>query len=136
MVSLRILIADDEPWIRTGLKSALQRHEGIEIVAEAENGKEAVHLAELSRPDVVLMDIAMPEMSGLEATRRIKSMQPHVKVVILTVHRESAYVCAARAFGADAFILKKLMVTELMRTIERVCSEKPSREAPAFIQHA
>ncbi|KAA3644199.1 MAG: DNA-binding response regulator [Chloroflexi bacterium] len=101
---VRVLITDDQSAARQGLKALLARIQDIEVVGEATNGQEAVDLAAVYQPDVVLMDIKMPKMDGLEATQRIKSKCPAVNVVILTLH--SKYRQQALAAGADAFLLK------------------------------
>lgn len=101
---VRVLIADDKRSARQGLKALLARIPKIEVVGEAANGQEAVDLAAVHQPDVVLMDAQMPEMDGLEATRRIKSQWPAVKIIILTLHPQ--YRQRALAAGADAFLLK------------------------------
>ena len=99
-----MLIADDKRSARQGLNALLSRIPEIEVVAEATNGQEAVALTAVHHPDVVLMDVQMPEMDGLEATRRLKSQAPQVKIIMLTIHPQ--YRRQALAAGADAFLLK------------------------------
>ena len=101
---VRVLIADDRPGTRQGLRALLNFLPQVEIVAEAANGHESVDLAAKYRPDVVLMDMQMPMMDGLEATRRIKELRPTVKIIALTIHTK--YRAEALAAGVDVFLLK------------------------------
>ena len=100
----RILIADDQRSARKGLRALLALCSEVEVIGEAMDGQEAVNLTATRQPDVVIMDVRMPVMDGLEATRRIKSQTPGVKVVVLTLHAE--YQAAALAAGADVFLVK------------------------------
>lgn len=102
---LRILIADDRPTTRRGLRALLTILPQVEIVAEAANGQESVDMVAEYAPDVVLMDMQMPVMDGVEATRRIKEQWPAVRVIVLTLHPR--YRSQALAAGADAFLLKE-----------------------------
>src|SRR6266508_4244902 len=111
-----ILISDDNQVFRGEMKRLLERTQEV-CVAEAEDGEEALRLAQELRPEVVLMDIVMPRMDGLEATRRIKAAQPETKVIILTIHDEEPYRKAAHESGADAFLLKETAAAELIPTI-------------------
>ena len=113
--TIRILIADDRTPSRYGLKALLDTEAEIELVGEAADGREVVHLVEEYRPDVVLMDIRMPEMNGLEATRIIKDRWPEVRVIMLTLH--PSYQSDALAAGADAFLLKGCEAEELLEEI-------------------
>jgi len=117
-MSLSILLVDDDQLIRKAVKRLLEEERKVCLV-EAGDGAEAVGIAQVLRFDVVLMDIAMPRMDGLEATRRIKAVQPQTRVVILTAHDEEPYRKAARESGADAFLAKKRMVSELIPMITR-----------------
>lgn len=112
---VRVLIADDKRSARQGLKALLARIPEIEVVAEAVNGQEAVDLTAVRQPDVILMDAQMPGMDGLEATRRIKSQWPAVKIIILTLHPQ--YRQRALAAGADAFLLKGGTAESLWNTV-------------------
>ncbi len=111
-----ILLVDDDQLIREAVKRLLKEERDV-YLAEAGDGAEAVRIAQELHFDVVLMDIAMPRMDGLEATRRIKAVQPQTKVVILTAHEEEPYRKAARESGADVFIAKKRMVSEVIPMI-------------------
>ena len=112
---VRVLIADDKRSARQGLKALLARLPEIEVVGEAANGQEAMDLTAVYQPDVVLMDAQMPVMDGLEATRRIKSQWPKVKIIILTIHPQCRR--QALAAGADAFLLKGGMAESLWNTV-------------------
>ena len=118
---VRVLIADDKRSARQGLKALLARIPEIEVVGEAVNGQEAVELTAVHQPDVVLMDAQMPKMDGLEATRRIKSQWPAVKIIILTIHPQCRR--QALAAGADAFLLKdgttELLWNNVLQTKEK-----------------
>jgi NarL family two-component system response regulator LiaR len=103
---IRILIADDHPVVRNGLRSFLETYPGIEIVAEAENGAQAVELAGELVPDVVLMDLLMPEMNGVEAIERIKSVSPSTCIVVLTSYPDDEYLFPAIRAGALGYLLK------------------------------
>ncbi len=112
---VRIVIADDQPRARQGLQALLTTWPEIEVVGKATNGQEAVRLVEQCQPDVVLMDIRMPVMDGLEATHLIKSRWPQVRVVALTMY--ATYRTDALAAGADVFLLKGGPVNDLLNAI-------------------
>lgn len=112
---VRVLIADDKRSARQGLKALLARIPEIEVVGEAANGQEAMEVTAVYHPDVVLMDIHMPKMDGLEATQHIKSQLPQVKIIILTIHPQ--YRQQALAAGADAFLLKGGTAESLWNTV-------------------
>ena len=111
----RVLIADDRPRSRSGLKALLALRSEIQVVGEAANGQEAVRLVEELQPDVVLMDVKMPVMDGLAATRLIKERWPEVKVIVLTIH--AGYRADALAAGADAFLVKGCPAEDLVKAI-------------------
>jgi DNA-binding NarL/FixJ family response regulator len=115
-----LLIVDDDPRIRGYIKDLLGVETGIQVLGEAEDGEEGFDMARELRPAVVLMDLAMPRAGGLEALRRTKRELPGTKVIVVTVHGEEAYRRAAFAFGADAFIIKKRLQTELLSTLRRI----------------
>ena len=124
-MTVRVLLADDHTMLRQSLRRSLVEA-GIDVVAEAGNGLEAVKLAEEHRPDVVLMDVSMPQMDGIEATRQVRSRAPGVQVVILTMHAEDDLLREALRSGAVGYMVKDCTVDEIVDTITRVAgSEEP-----------
>jgi DNA-binding NarL/FixJ family response regulator len=117
-----ILIVDDNSRLRALIRRITTQKPALQVVGEAEDGAEAIRLVHLLQPDIVLMDLVMPQVNGLEAMRQIKVEHPETKVIIMTVHTEDAYRRTAEANGADAFLLKKTLMTTLLPTIRRVCS--------------
>src|SRR3954462_4027663 len=111
---MRVLLVDDQALFREGLSALLQAHD-IQIVGEGRNGREGFELAQKERPDLVLMDLAMPEMGGLAATRLIKAAAPEVRVVILTASEDDADLFEAIKSGAQGYILKSTKADELSR---------------------
>lgn len=124
-----ILIVDDNHGVRDALTRILQKGPEFRVVGEAVDGSEALELARSLSPDVVLMDLAMPRVDGLEATRRIKVERPETKIIILTRYPEDAYRKAAAQSGADAFLPKGIRLVELLATIRQVIQGGPEREA-------
>jgi DNA-binding NarL/FixJ family response regulator len=124
-VSIRLLIADDHALVRSGLRSMLEREPGIEIVGEARNGREAVELCRSSRPDLVLMDVRMPEMDGLEATRAIKRELPETGVLMVTMHENRDYMLEANKAGAAGYVLKDAARDELVGAVRHVARHAP-----------
>ncbi len=120
MSPIRVLIADDHRLFRQGLRQICETVGGFEVVGEAENGQEAVELAQRLRPDVVLMDIRMPVMDGVEATRRITACAPSVRIIILTMYRQDQYVFEAIKAGARGYLLKDIDEQELMDAVRAV----------------
>jgi len=117
MHRVRVLIADDHTLVRQGLRSLLQAESDIEIVGEAETGRQAVRLAASLRPDVVLMDIAMPLLSGLEATRQIVKRVPSSRVLILSSYSDDEYVHQLAEAGGAGYLLKQSTYTDVVRAI-------------------
>jgi DNA-binding NarL/FixJ family response regulator len=117
---IRLLIADDHTLVRAGLRALLQNVTDIQVVAEACNGREALDLVEKLRPDVVLMDIAMAELNGLEAARRIASERPNTRVIMLSMHASEEYVVQALRAGASGYLLKNAGASELEKAIKHV----------------
>ncbi|MEP7357315.1 MAG: response regulator transcription factor, partial [Anaerolineales bacterium] len=120
MDKLRVLIADDHPLFREGLTAVLGHQANIELVGEAADGLEAVAQALALLPDIVLMDIQMPGLSGIEATRRIVRASPHIGVIMLTMAADDDSVFAAMRAGARGYILKGADKAEVLRTLEAV----------------
>jgi len=116
-MSTRVLLVDDVEQVRWDLRTALSFSEDLEIVGEAADGLEALHLAETLRPDVILLDLAMPLMDGYEATRMIKALCPSCRIVAFTVHAyDEARLKAARS-GVDAFLIKGVPIQKIIETI-------------------
>jgi DNA-binding NarL/FixJ family response regulator len=111
------MIVDDHQIVRDGLKAILHNEEGIGVIAEAENGRNALRLINELRPDIVIMDIAMPDMNGLDATRRISSEYPDIKVLILSMHHDKRMVIEVLNAGAQGYLLKECASDELLRAI-------------------
>lgn len=120
---IRILIAEDQQLVRQGL-AALLKTEEVEIVGEAEDGVAALEMARVLKPDIVLMDLSMPTLDGVEATRRLKRASPQIRVLILTIANCERRVAEALAAGADGYALKKTGHAELMTAIAAVCAGK------------
>jgi DNA-binding NarL/FixJ family response regulator len=116
---IRLLIADDHALVRQGLRGILEREPDIEIVGEAHNGREAVDLCRALSPNLVLMDVRMPEMDGLEATRAIKHERPEVGVLMVTMHDNQDYMREATKAGAAGYVLKDAPRDELIGAVRR-----------------
>ncbi len=117
---IKVILADDHAILRQGLRSLLAHEERLEIIAEASDGREAIQLAEEMHPDVIIMDIAMPGLNGLEATRQIRKRNPEIKVIMLSMHAEDIYVIQALQAGAHAYVHKKAVFQEMMLAINAV----------------
>lgn len=117
---IRVVLVDDHPVVRLGLSALIDSEPGMEVVGKGSNGLEGVQLAEALKPDVVVMDISMPEMDGLEATRRIRSGGAGVQVLILTVHAQERYLFPVLKAGAAGYVLKSTVDTELLDAIRTV----------------
>jgi len=128
---IKVLLVDDEGLVRSGFRALLDAEEGIEVVGEAADGAEAVERARATRPDVVLMDIRMPKLDGIQATRQISATRglQHVRVLILTTYDTDAYVFEGLQAGASGFLLKDAGPTELLQAI-RVVAAGDSLLAP------
>jgi len=120
MNRIRVLLAEDHTIVREGLRSLLEGEADIEVIGEAEDGREAVQKVEQLHPDVVVMDITMPALNGLEATRQIKKLFPGVKVLILTMHANEEYVFQILRAGASGYVVKQAAVPELISAIQAV----------------
>jgi two-component system, NarL family, response regulator NreC len=121
----RVLLADDHSVVRQGLRVWLERSGTVEVVAEAADGREAVRLAEELAPDIVLMDIAMPLLNGIEATAQITRKNPQTKVIILSVHADESYILRALNAGAKGYLLKEATENDLLPAVRSVQLGKP-----------
>lgn len=120
MERIRVLIADDHTLVREGLRALLEGQGDFEVIAEASNGREAVERAIQLRPDVVLMDIGMPELDGLAATRQIVRTRPGIRILVLTVHETEDYFFRVLEVGAHGFLVKDAASTELVAAVRAV----------------
>jgi two-component system, NarL family, response regulator LiaR len=119
---IKVLLADDHVIVREGTKELVQRQPDMEVVAEASDGVEAVELSRLYRPDVIVMDIAMPNMNGIEATKQIKKILPSTAVLILTAYDSDQYIMALLEAGAAGYLLKNVRGNQLIEAIRAVFS--------------
>ena len=117
---IRILLADDHAVVRQGFKMILAAQPDMEIVGEAGNGREAVEAAENLKPDVVVMDVAMPELNGIEATRRLADSSPRTRVLALSMHKDSVYVREILRAGARGYLLKDAIASDLLAAVRAV----------------
>ena len=124
-MAVTVLIVDDNAQLRALMREIVAEESDLHVVGEAADGVEAMRLIQELRPDIVLLDLVMPQVNGLEVLRWIKAEHPKIKVIIVTVHDEDAYRQAAEASGADAFLLKKTLGTVLLPTVRRVCGSMP-----------
>src|SRR6266550_4201256 len=121
-MKIHILLADDHTILRAGLKMMLNAQPDMEVVGEAQDGRQALHEAQRLQPDIILMDITMPDMNGIEATRQIKKLVPEVKVLVLTMHENEEYVFQALRAGASGYMLKEAADTELITALHVIRS--------------
>lgn len=120
MKKIRVLLVDDHAILREGIKALLEKQDNIEVVAEAGDGREAIPKAAQFRPDVVVLDISMPTMDGLESTRQMKRDNPDIKVLVLTMHDNEEYFFQLLRAGASGYVTKKSVSRELVSAIEAV----------------
>jgi DNA-binding NarL/FixJ family response regulator len=118
--SMRVLLADDHVLVRAGIRALLDKLSDVQVVAEANDGREALALIEIHQPEVVIMDVAMPGLNGLEATARIGREFPHVRVIILSMHANEEYVQQALRVGAAGYLLKDAAMVELEVALKTV----------------
>ncbi|MGE5322954.1 MAG: response regulator transcription factor [Actinomycetota bacterium] len=124
MSKVRILIADDHGIVRKGLRLQLEQNPDFEVVGEAADGREALRLTEELTPNVVVMDIAMPNLNGIQATAQIAKRNPHTSVIILSMHSDESYLTRALASGAKGYLLKGSADVDLNRAVEAVAQGK------------
>ena len=120
MGKIRVLLADDHILVREGTRRLLEREEDLKVVGEAGDGEEAVELVDKLKPDVALIDIAMPKLNGIEATKKIKALSPSTAVLILTAYDDDQYIFALLEAGAAGYLLKDVRSTQLIEAIRQV----------------
>lgn len=133
MPAIRLLLADDHVMLRQGTLAMLAREPDLTVVGEANDGAEAMRLAEVLRPDIVVMDVRMPGVNGIEATRQIRARLPEVQVLVLTAHDDDEYVFALLEAGASGYLLKTAPVSELVKAIRDVAAGE-SAMAPSIVR--
>jgi DNA-binding NarL/FixJ family response regulator len=129
--NVRILIADDHGIVRSGLKLLLDRQADLEVVAEAEDGVDALAKALSERPDLAILDVTMPRMTGLQATHEIKKQAPEVQVLILSMHEDERYLFEALRAGAAGYVLKRAADTDLLEAVRAAARGQPFLTASA-----
>jgi len=117
---IRILLADDHNVMRGGLRLLLERQQGFRVVGEASDGRQAVEQAEETKPDIIVLDIAMPNLSGIEAAQRISALLPQTRIIILSMHADESYVLRALKAGAKGYLLKDSAENDLIEAIRAV----------------
>ena len=120
MSNIRILLADDHQILRDGLRTILEKESGMEVVAQAATGLEAANLAEKFQPDIAIMDLSMPDLNGIEATRQIRVSTPKTKIIILSMHSDRRFIAEALRAGASAYLLKDCAFEELIAAVRTV----------------
>ncbi|MDQ3174247.1 MAG: response regulator transcription factor [Acidobacteriota bacterium] len=131
MNKLRVLLADDHMIVREGLKALINAQPDMQVVGEAENGREALKCAIELSPDVVVMDISMPEMNGVEATERLRKECPQIKIVALTIYEDTGYLRQLLKAGASGYVIKRAVVEELVHAV-RTCASGGSYIEPTL----
>jgi len=121
-MSIKILVTDNHGILRQGIRALIERRNDMEVIGEAENGLTAIEMAQSLKPDVVLMDVTMPEMNGIEATRQIKSKLPNIRVLALSEHNKREFVIDMVKAGASGYMLKECVFDDLVQAIEAVAA--------------
>lgn len=122
MDTIKLMLVDDHDVVRTGLRSYLETQPGIEVIAEASNGMQALEKAGKVQPDIVLMDITMPDMDGMETTLQLKKLYPDCQILVLTVHDDKQYFMKMLSFGASGYLTKQAAADELVAAIQAVAA--------------
>ena len=125
MTDIRVILCEDHLITRQGIRRLLEDEKGLEVVGEASNGEEVIQLVGEVKPDVILMDVAMPKLNGIEATRQIKIISPNTNVLILSAYDDDEYVFALLKAGANGYLLKNVSGSELVRAIKAVYKGDP-----------
>jgi DNA-binding NarL/FixJ family response regulator len=123
--TIRIFLADDHPLLRTGLRLSLDQQEGVELIGEAEDGFSAVEKIQANPPDVSLIDVDMPGLSGIEAIRVLRKSLPQMKIIVLSTYSDDTYIRESMEAGADGYVLKCVGINELVKIIKSFWSGKP-----------
>ncbi len=123
-MSIRVILADDHRIVRHGLRSLLEQERDMEVIAEAADGREAVQLTRELKPDVIVMDLSMPDLNGIEATRQVLEENPGVKVLALSMHSDKRFVAGVLGAGASGYLLKDCALDELVRAIHSVAVDQ------------
>ena len=122
MDTIKLMLVDDHDVVRTGLRSFLETQPGFEVIAEAKNGRQALEKAREVQPDIVLMDITMPDMDGIEATLQLKNLYPECQILVLTVHADKQYFMKMLSVGASGYLTKQAAADELVAAIQAVAA--------------
>lgn len=122
MRKIKVIIADDHSIVQHGLCNSLEMEQEFEVVAKADSGYSAIELADLHRPDIVIMDVSMPQLNGMEATKQILTKNPEIKIIALSMHMEKIYVTGMMNAGASGYVLKSCSFKELLKGIQVVLS--------------
>ena len=120
----KIVIAEDHTILRAGLRALLSGQNGLEVIGEAGDGREAIRKVDTLQPDLLLIDLSMPKLNGIDAIREIKSQHPEIKIIVLTVHKSEEYIVAALQAGANGYMLKDASQNELLLAIDYVINGK------------
>jgi DNA-binding NarL/FixJ family response regulator len=124
-MNTRVLLADDHGIVRKGLRSTIESEPGFEVVAEASNGREAVRLSQQLKPDIAIMDIAMPQLNGIDAAEQIHKLSPNTRVIILSMHSDESYVIRVLAAQARGYILKDSAESDLLPALRSAMQGRP-----------
>jgi len=122
MDTIKLMLVDDHDVVRTGLRSFLETQPGFEVIAEAKNGLQALEKAKEAKPDIVLMDITMPDMDGIEATLKLKNLYPDCQILVLTVHADKQYFMKMLSVGASGYLTKQAAADELVAAIQALAA--------------
>ena len=125
MSKIRILVADDHGIVRKGLRFLLDRQADMEVVGEASDGREAMHLSEKLAPNVVIMDVAMPQLNGIDATSQMIKTNPRIGIIMLSMHADESYLVRALSAGAKGYLLKDSAEVDLVRAVQVVAQGRP-----------
>lgn len=126
MQSMKVLIADDQDEFRTSLAEFINKHEGFEVIGQATNGDEAITLTKILSPDLILMDISMPRLNGIDAARQIKEFAPAMKIVFITIHEEHTYRALVKLLHVHGYVCKSSLKQELPTVLQQMKENESS----------